>query len=62
MKSIYTERRFHQKITDIYATALDYHPHSKNNKEVFCKGAEQDALCGAWSYGSRVDLQACRCR
>ena len=30
-----SERRFYQKITDIYATAIDY--------------AEQNALCGSWT-------------
>ena len=42
-----SERRFYQKITDIYATALDYDRTAKNDKAVLCKGAEQDALCSS---------------
>ena len=32
-----SERRFYQKITDIYATALDYDPTAKTTKEFFAK-------------------------
>jgi hypothetical protein len=32
-----SERRFYQKITDIYATAMDYHPESSTTKEFFAK-------------------------
>ena len=53
-----SERRFYQKITDIYATALDYDRNSKNDKAVLCKSAEQDALCSSWTYGSGVDLSS----
>ncbi|SDH84467.1 virulence RhuM family protein [Desulfosporosinus hippei] len=30
-----SERRFYQKITDIYATAIDYNPHTKLTKDFF---------------------------
>lgn len=56
-----SERRFYQKITDIYATALDYDRTAKNNKAVLCKGPKQDALCGSWTYSGGVDLRASRC-
>ncbi len=32
-----SERRFYQKITDIYATAMDYNPESSTTKEFFAK-------------------------
>lgn len=32
-----SERRFYQKITDIYATAMDYNPESATTKEFFAK-------------------------
>ena len=51
-----SERRFYQKITDIYATALDYDRTAKSNKAVLCKSAEQDALCSSRTYSSGVDL------
>lgn len=31
-----SERRFYQKITDIYATALDYDRTAKTTKDFFC--------------------------
>lgn len=30
-----SERRFYQKITDIYASAIDYNPHTKLTKDFF---------------------------
>ena len=56
-----SERRFYQKITDIYATALDYDRTAKQQSN-FCKSAEQDALCSSRTYSSGVDLRASRCR
>ncbi len=50
-----SERRFYQKITDIYATALDYDRTAKRQSS-FCQGAEQDALCSSRTYGSRANL------
>lgn len=32
-----SERRFYQKVTDIYATAMDYNPESSTTKEFFAK-------------------------
>jgi hypothetical protein len=32
-----SERRFYQKITDIYSTAMDYNPESSTTKEFFAK-------------------------
>jgi hypothetical protein len=32
-----SERRFYQKITDIYATAMDYNPESPTTREFFAK-------------------------
>ncbi len=32
-----SERRFYQKITDIYATSLDYNPHTPTTREFFAK-------------------------
>jgi hypothetical protein len=32
-----SERRFHQKVTDIYATALDYDPASKTTRDFYSK-------------------------
>lgn len=47
-----SERRFYQKITDIYATSVDYSFDSQITRDFFCLRAEQDALCCA-SYGGR---------
>ncbi len=41
-----SERRFYQKITDIYATALDYDRTAKQQSSS-CKGPKQDALCSS---------------
>jgi len=32
-----SERKFHQKVTDIYATSLDYNKGAKTTKEFFAK-------------------------
>jgi hypothetical protein len=32
-----SERKFYQKITDIYATAMDYDPKSETSKTFFAK-------------------------
>lgn len=49
-----SERRFYQKLTDIYATSIDYNVNAPTTR-AFSKGSEQDALCGARSYGCRAD-------
>ncbi len=51
-----SERRFYQKITDIYATALDYDRTAKTTKQFFAKVQKQDALCSSRTYSSGVDL------
>ncbi len=51
-----SERNFYQKLTDIYATSLDYDRNALTTKECFCEGTEQDALCCASPYGGRADL------
>lgn len=38
-----SERKFYQKITDIYATALDYDI-SQDHAPIFCRGTEQAPL------------------
>ena len=59
-----SERRFYQKITDIYATAVDYSLDSKNYEGFLCLRPEQNALCGprqhsgGGHYGSRRPYQA----
>lgn len=42
-----SKRRFYQKLTDIYATSIDYN---------------KDALCYSRAYGCGADCRACRCR
>lgn len=39
-----SERRFYQKIADIYATAMDYDRERADHPGVLRQGAEQDAL------------------
>lgn len=55
-----SERKFYQKITDIYATAVDYSPMAATSKVFFCYGAEQAALCSPSTYGCRSNCRACR--
>ena len=50
-----SERRFYQKITDIYATAMDYNPESPVTGE-FRQSAKQNALCHSQKYRRRTDL------
>ena len=51
-----SERRFYQKLTDIYATAIDYNNDAPTTRLFFMK-TKQDALCSAWSYSCRVDCE-----
>jgi len=48
-----SERKFYQKITDIYSTSLDYDPSATATKRFFAAILEQDALCHSWQYGSQ---------
>ena len=40
-----SERMIYQKITDIYATAIDYSPKAFESKEFFCHSAKQTSFC-----------------
>lgn len=46
-----SERRFYQKITDIYATSIDYNPRCSDHPHLFQESPEQDALCRPRSHG-----------
>ena len=50
-----SERRFYQKLTDIYATAIDYNKDAPTTRLFFKKGTEQNALCCAWAYSCGID-------
>lgn len=51
-----SERRFYQKITDIYATALDYDKKRYNDQTILFCGTKQTPLCCAWTNGSGSHL------
>ena len=53
-----SERKFYQKITDIYATALDYDKSAKTTRLVFFRGTEQTPLGDPPSYCGGVDRGA----
>lgn len=48
-----SERKFYQKITDIYATAIDYEVTVQATKRFFCYSAKQITLGNTWSNSSR---------
>ena len=50
-----SERRFYQKVTDIYATSIDYDPKAQTTR-LFCKGAKSAALGYLWRNCSRGNL------
>ena len=50
-----SERRFYQKLTDIYATSIDYNRDAPTTQVVIQEGTEQDALRGAWAHCRRID-------
>ena len=54
-----SERRFYQKITDIYATAMDYDKNAKTT-QTFLREFKQTSLGGASTHCSRVDLRTHR--
>ncbi len=56
-----SERRFYQKVTDIYATAVDYDPSAKATKRFFAAGAEQASLQRSWTDCCRGHLQQGGC-
>lgn len=51
-----SERNFYQKLTDIYATAIDYDKNAKNYTGVFCQGSKQNALRDSQTYCGGIDL------
>ena len=55
-----SERRFYQKLTDIYATAIDYNRDAPTTRLFFKKGSEQNALCRTWAYGCRTYRATCK--
>ena len=68
-----SERKFYQKVTDLYATAFDYDKNAKttrlffqtvqtNHTQIFQKSAEQNALCRPPSYGGGANRGAGRCQ
>ena len=50
-----SERRLYQKITDIYATSVDYDKDSPLTKAFFCECAEQNALRHYRQHHRRTD-------
>lgn len=56
-----SERRFYQKLTDIYATAIDYNKDALTTRPFLQKGTEQNALCCAWTYRCGADSRTSRC-
>ncbi|STO53424.1 glutamate-1-semialdehyde 2,1-aminomutase [Canicola haemoglobinophilus] len=50
-----SERRFYQKITDIYATAVDYNKDAPTTKQFFCYCSKQTALRYSSTYCSGID-------
>ena len=57
-----SERKFYQKITDIYATAVDYDVTAQATKRLFCHGTKQAALGDSRADGGRGHLSPSRCR
>lgn len=49
-----SERKFYQKITDIYTTSIDYDRESPTIIKLFKKSAKQDALCSNSSNSSEI--------
>lgn len=60
----FSERKFYQKVTDLYATVCDcirLRHQCRNHETVPCLGPEQDALGSPSPYRCRIDLRTCRC-
>lgn len=51
-----SKRQFYQKVTDIYATSLDYNKDTKTTREFFCKNSKQTALWPSRKYYCRAYL------
>lgn len=56
-----SERKFYQKVTDLYATAIDYDKTSNLTRIFYASRAESYALCRTWAYSRRDPLHASRC-
>ena len=54
-----SERRFYQKLTDIYSTAIDYNRDAPTTKLFFKMMQKQDALCRSWQYSCRAYSATC---
>ena len=54
-----SERRFYQKITDIYATSIDYDAKAETTRLFFRTGAESASLGNPWRNGGRDHLSPC---
>jgi hypothetical protein len=54
-----SERKFYQKITDIYATSIDYDVTAQATKRFFCDGTKQAALGYSWSDSCGSDRRSC---
>ena len=57
-----SERKFYQKVTDLYATAFDYDKNRKDDPSVLPDGTEQNALCRPPSHGGGADRGAGGCQ
>jgi hypothetical protein len=54
-----SERRFYQKITDIYSTAMDYNPAAPATKEFFAKVQNKNRLTqGVYAYCFHLSIYA----
>ena len=50
-----SERKFYQKITDIYATAMDYSAEAVTTKSFFKTVQNKLTLCHSWKNCSRIN-------
>lgn len=50
-----SERKFYQKITDIYSTSIDYDITAQATKRFFCDGTKQTTLGYSWTNGCGSD-------
>jgi len=60
-----SERKFYQKVTDIYATSLDYNRDAPTTRAFFAKVQnkmhfEVFAICYSWQHCRRADCTTCR--
>lgn len=55
-----SERRFYQKITDIYATSIDYDAKAETTRLIFRTGAESAPLGNSRRNGGGDHLSPCR--